>query len=484
MAISTYTPRLSVRLLKTIKRTDGVAQRYAGASRDIDLTPYLGDDGAVRTTKRLDSPAGGFSITFPDMPEPSTQDSLYALIEPMDVIEIRAAHDGLPDPSTGLLPLLMRGFVASVRRTEQMGDGGPQRVVAVQGQDAGKLWINNTIFWEVGATAEANLLSINRLRTAIGLDEPGSPLSPVSAYLTDIVLKAMNPRVAMLAALSGQVIQPFTMAATVKEGSLLAKVSGGMVEGPFWNILDTYCDRPWNELFIVDLEAGPQVVFRPAPYYDLAGALIMPDAADPGTVPITEADIVALDLGRSDARVANFFWCPPGGALLGSSQMASATAIIDGSNSFNAPHDNNAPALFGQRKMVSNSMLTSDDVTEAPDNLSGGAQSSADQAMVLWPRHRALQLQAMNWDNSVFEEGGATLKGSPDLQIGKYLQVIRGDLLWRAYITSVSHNLGAFLPWTSQVSLERGTGFVVRCQIKDSPFYAEGRRGPYSLEHS
>jgi hypothetical protein len=81
--------------------------------------------------------------------EPKAQDSLYALIEPMDMIEIRAARR--PDKFAGTkLPLIMRGFVSSVRRSESMGeDGTPNRTIMIQGQDSGKLLQMFAIWWEV-----------------------------------------------------------------------------------------------------------------------------------------------------------------------------------------------------------------------------------------------------------------------------------------------------------------------------------------------
>lgn len=141
MPVKVYRPAVTVTLFKMVGRRDGQAERYAGAERELDLTPFLGDQGTIRTVKDLHQPAGAFTITIPDQVHRGSGDSLYGYIEPMDMVEIRAARE--PHRfAGGKLPLLMRGFISSVRRPEGIGkDGTPQRVVVLQGHDMGKLWM-------------------------------------------------------------------------------------------------------------------------------------------------------------------------------------------------------------------------------------------------------------------------------------------------------------------------------------------------------
>jgi hypothetical protein len=63
--------------------------------------------------------------------------SLYAMIEPMDIIEIRMAH--APSSYEDRIPVVMRGFVGMIRRSRSMSGGKPQRTVMVAGNDYGKI---------------------------------------------------------------------------------------------------------------------------------------------------------------------------------------------------------------------------------------------------------------------------------------------------------------------------------------------------------
>lgn len=148
-------PQISVRLYKTISRktVDGqsaVSARYSGKDEYIDLTPYLGDGSSVATSKSVRDPAGAFSITFADRPKTSgavmgaplptgALETVYGLVEPMDVVEIRMWSGLGAKPSK--LPIKMRGFVSEISRSQAIGtDGRPIRTVVVSGQDYGKIW--------------------------------------------------------------------------------------------------------------------------------------------------------------------------------------------------------------------------------------------------------------------------------------------------------------------------------------------------------
>ena len=142
-------PRITVRLFKTIARKtiDGqsaVSVRYEEKDEYIDLTPYLNIGSSVRTSKSVREPAGGFVITFADKPQKQfwseDLETIYGLVEPMDVVEIRM-WGGTGAAPAGDYPIVMRGYVSDVRRAQTVGqDGKPQRQVVISGQDYGKIW--------------------------------------------------------------------------------------------------------------------------------------------------------------------------------------------------------------------------------------------------------------------------------------------------------------------------------------------------------
>ncbi len=99
------------------------------------MTASVGEFGSVTTTRGIDR-SGSFTIVFADRMDAKSQDSLYALIEPMDIIEIRMARSPGRDVP---LTLVMRGVVSNIERPESAGgDGRVSRVVHVSGHDFGK----------------------------------------------------------------------------------------------------------------------------------------------------------------------------------------------------------------------------------------------------------------------------------------------------------------------------------------------------------
>ena len=63
------------------------------ASNIIDVTKWLGEGSVVRVHKSVRGEGGVFSIDFVDQLMAPLQDTLSALIEPMDMFEIRFAGD-------------------------------------------------------------------------------------------------------------------------------------------------------------------------------------------------------------------------------------------------------------------------------------------------------------------------------------------------------------------------------------------------------
>ena len=98
--IPVYAPQFSVTLRKMVRPQASAAPRLK-IPATLDLTPFLGESGAISVTKGIYDQAGGFSVTFPDKVEPQTGESLYTIIEPMDCIEIRAARSPSVSPGAG-----------------------------------------------------------------------------------------------------------------------------------------------------------------------------------------------------------------------------------------------------------------------------------------------------------------------------------------------------------------------------------------------
>lgn len=471
-----YRPQVEVKLLKMVQRRAGSAERYAAAEREIDLTPFLGEGAGIRTLKTIYEAAGGFTITFSDQAHPRTMDTVAAMVEPMDMIEIRGARE--PHRFAGQkLPLIMRGWVSDVERSESVSqDGTPQRTVAIQGQDSGKLWLIHQVIFEIAVLQDVPFLDLFRMQAATGIDVA---FLPVSDFIRQLTERVVNDKVNRLSAYSSRQVQPFRVQASVTEG-IASVTTAASVQGPMWQIAELFADRPWNELFIEDEEEGPLVRFRPTPYRDVAGAYIMPGATDPGTVEVDDSAVVSLRMRRTDSRIANFFWVPPGGSMLDTSALANVASLQRG-DPLDFDHPNNNPRLYGVRRMQVPTKLLPDAVTTLPTRITDPTQQArAGGQTVLWHQKRAAELKAMNRDNGVLEDGSAVVRGSEELKVGRYMRLTRGDHVAEAYMTRVSHSIAPLQGWTTNVTLERSTGFLERTKRPQTAYFGETGRGPYS----
>ena len=475
--IPLYSFGLSVTVTKMVARQDGTAKRYTAADRELDLTPLLGSAGSVRTTKSLYEPAGSFEISFSDQMDQPTQDTTYTLLEPMDLVEIRAARS--PEQfSGGDLPLVMRGFIDTVRRSESIGDdGSPRRFIVVTGHDFAKLLLIHSVWFELGIARDQPMVTAFGLQTLTGLSQK---LETASDFITEFITVVANARIKAMSEYTEKLVPLFTVEASVPDGQILPTVIGPLLNSSYWQIMNTFADRPWNEFFVIDREEGPHVIFRPAPFKDIyTEKLIVRGAKEPGMDVLDIAEVVQLDLERSDARVGNFFWVPPGQSSMITNQFAVSGSIADGS-AFDFQHPNNDPRIYGERRVDVPTGLLPTDSRGVPANLPQDQREPEGLKFVAWYRHRASELQAMNRDNSLFEEGAATVLGRETYEIGRYLQLTRGDLSSEFYVTSVSHTIQPQNAWTTNIRLERGTGFLARLKLNGSPYAAEGRSGPYT----
>ncbi|MBT7307608.1 MAG: hypothetical protein HN842_05280, partial [Gammaproteobacteria bacterium] len=184
-----YKPRISVSLNKVKNDSFGGGGFLRNLERggSIDLTPFMGLGGSVHTSKSINEPAGTFSISFPDKMSEEHSDSVYGLVEPMDQIEIRIAHDH----QSAELPIIMRGFVSSISRSETIGgDGKPSRKVNVVGQDYGKIlqiiqiiYLNNSVIGD-------NIISGFKMLQKYGVDASANP--PIQDFVRDVFTEIVD----------------------------------------------------------------------------------------------------------------------------------------------------------------------------------------------------------------------------------------------------------------------------------------------------
>ena len=499
MGATIMMPEIKVRLFKTISRrlvTSGggrqvpASERFSGGARVLDLTPFMGDGCSLVTSKSTRQPAGSWSMVLVDQMHPEKLDSVYGLIEPMDVIEIRMRHRPDPDSTEAEPPVVMRGFVSSVRRSMSMSAGGePIRSVTVMGQDYGKILELIQIRYLPNYVIGQNLLTELNLFVNYGVG--AKPNEQGNDFVSRIVDRVVNPFIVGLAANGAardekqlSYIRTMGIEATATPSTVSA-FGAQSAQGTLWDILRQFLDvGPWAELFIEDRPdnmadpkrpGGVVLVYRNNPFKDLdpSKGYIMPMSVKPDSVTVSDVDVIGLDVSRSDANVANYFRVNmPRMALLDAGSMNLSAQKNNPDAFFLEKYQNAMPSLYGMRFMEANTQMGGADSLGRVDGQAKEVVQAGSRNSGLWIDQRREELMAMNKDNVVFEEGMITLRGKATLRPGMVLQVQHGPqsaenkslrpFVWECYVTAVEQRVVPFQGYVTVATFERGTSFAER----------------------
>lgn len=509
-------PGLSVILFKNVGRQKlsgsganalPVSTRFSGQQSIIDVTRYVGDHGVVRVSKSVRQPAGTFSIEFVDQLVPSADDDLYGLFEPMDVVEIRMAANSYlysksnasqspslsapsaPASTTSPLPIMMRGFISSVKRLQGIGsDGKPTRKVIISGLDYGKIWQIYNIYFNPFMPDQGNYITQFKLFTRFGV---AFQTQSAGNLVSDIFAKILNPFIANMGAISAGALsggasplKQIKVDVQVQDGSVAPFGVNDWQGGSIFALLQSFCDTgAWNELFIEDRADGPYVVFRPNPFLVAGGdasnsaSYINKNTTLPAVTSIDSSQVISVEVERSDANVANYYWVEAPQYDLNFAFVGKAMAATGGpATSFDiSTYGNSASALYGFKRMSEQTNQFSPQTravggTEKPQNLQDASESSA------WIGTRRASLIAQNRDNVIFERGVMRVMGNETIKGGTFILLTHGNMKSTFYVVSADHHYTPFGAYITTAFIERGTGFIDRAQKgagSDSPYLAE-----------
>lgn len=499
--MKTYNPAIQVHLIKTQERKEfakgvSASQDRFAKLKTIDLTPYLGDAGSVHTTKGVREPAGAFSISFADKPHVvkgagSLYETIYALVEPMDVIEIRMAHEPhlFRDKP---MPIVMRGIVSNVTRSESMANGKPIRTVTISGQDFGKILQILRIYYLNNSVVGDNILSAFSFFQKYARAGEEIIMSG-NDFLTEVAEKVINKYLGdMLALASGKSLGD-EIPKTIRAES---NISGCISPYRLCSIKDTTIDQllrtvldvgAFNEMFIEDRETEIVLVVRPVPFREVkalpdggyeVGSYIQKDVIPANVLnkTIRSEDVVSINVSRGDSGVYNYFWVSNAQWMMMHNETAKNLTTYGDKGNFLVDKELNTEAkYYGFRKLELDSSLGD------PAYTNGGAEKANEltkQTSVLgnWLAIRRAILAKMNRDNVVFESGNLRLRGNEGIKAGCYLDVVRGtkrDSIASYYVTSVMHEFSPFKGFFTNVTVERGTGWINRGQAKQGQFYSD-----------
>ncbi len=500
MSVRTYRPGFSITVFKAITRADaGQPSRLQGDenAQPWEITPHLGDGSEISVSKSVTSPMGSFVITVPDQPyavDPArggVADTLYGLLEPMDEIEIRLARS--PEQYPDGLPLLMRGFIRTIRRVEAMSsDGKPQRTTVIQGNDYGFLFEMTQLPPLAFLNYGLGLTMFTAWESFMLIGDEQKP-RPVGEFFQMILDHMVNKQAEIMKArykIELDNPQPVTGNVSIPTQDQL--------QGPIWNTLISYADTPWNELWLEDPETTgddpPRLRFRTAPYrtWIKGGALLeegetipqMGQVSEYETVNIGIEDVVRLDASRSEQDVNNIYWVPSSAHKIfqANNEMQQAAAgklpgflLLDGDE-----YPNSDPDLYCYRLMERESKLLNDDLDSGPNGLPEDKwRSQLFNKLPEWTLGRRKGLAECNCDNVLLEEGSMVVKGNETIRAGKYVSLLRGHFGAEYYAQTVTHKFAPYRQYTTTVQFIRGTGFIERTRLNTAPYLQEGKQGVY-----
>lgn len=498
-------PQISVRLYKTIDRKtiDGqvaVSARYQGSDDYIDLTPFLSDGSMVRTSKSVRDPAGAFSVTFADKPQNSVPgafaslshsavESIYGLVEPMDIVEIRMWNGVGPTPP--ILPIIMRGFVSEVQRSQTMtSEGRPQRQVIVSGQDYGKIWQMYQVIYLASYANGVPLLTNFGLYELFGVNVENAMRAP--DFVREMVGKIINPFIKGFVPGNLPVPKEITIGDGVKVKYGRVNNSFHNMQGSIYDIMKFHGDVGiWNELYTEDREDGVHLVYRPIPALHLnrpggpaSSRKIQDDAPDPIYCEIPDYDVQSLTVARNDSNLANFYWVNNSKFDLVDDNYRKLASIPQGDQRVSLnEYPNTAVKYYGVRPMYGETQQGDTDMPYMGSGLDKDGKEQREVKVEAWIDRRRRHMMEMNRDNVVFEHGSARIKGGPMrpggvevMRAGDYARFKMGRMEWDAYAVQVEHEFMPFQHYITTVHFERGEGFAVRASMEggaSSPWLAE-----------
>lgn len=476
-----YAPQISIWLIQARPRdeiaTDVPSNRTTHAD-GIDLTPYLCDNSSVSATQTTRGEAGAFTIRFSDKPNKKLMDSIYGLVEPMDLVEIRMTHD--PVESGQKIPIIMRGLVSSVSRSEGVDtEGKPQRYIDIVGHNQMKILhlyrINYYYRTETGRQAQVDFIMFHTYA-------PNEAIKNMTAveFLQLTLRSIVNPFIAEIASLNraGSLSQksfaPWQGDFTI-DGQVSAYAVSLIDDESLYNLLKITLDiGPFNELYIEDREDATYLVGRPTPFRYVSGKFIQGNAA---FLKIPSTDIVLQQEHRTDENTCNYFWVDNKriAMVYEVDQKAAAAAGGRTDDWIKFEYPNCAKNIFGVKMLKVTSRLGPGSVTES-DVLHVENHHRQTKDFVTWARERRKLLADMNMDASVFESGTLRLRGNHNIKAGMYLQIFRGPnqfIMGECYAYTVTHEFNPFRGYITVVLFDRGTFFITRTRNGDNPWIQE-----------
>lgn len=474
----TYHPQIKITLIKTTARQyvvpNASVNNRVSALTSLDLTPYLIDSVPISTMKIINEPAGAFAFSLIDKAFEDLDDSLYGLIEPMDMIEIRMARSA--EEYANALPIVMRGFVSAIRRSRSMSGGRPTRTIQIAGHDYGKILQILRIYYLNNSVIGDNILEEMKFFHKYASSNEAKIMS-ADKFVALVVDKVINPYISRLTRdaagrqKSAGIIQSIKTEVSIP-GAIDPRKISVMIDCTVFQFLSSHLDiGPFNEIFLEDRDDGVYLVVRPNPYIDTNHNQIL-DGASVDAMMVDFDDIESIDESRSDAGVANYYWVSNSGWQLIENETSKSLADATPVDTYMfMTYLNTDAQRYGFRKMEVSSVMGPDTLVNSDATPASKTSTQTDERL-RWLTQRREDLAALNIDNVLFEQGTIRMKGNERIKAGMMLIVTTANSKIYYYATGVRHEFIPFVGFKTIINYERGTGYINRIKQK-LPYLAE-----------
>jgi len=467
--ISVHTPGIDIVLIKTVNRINVSSSDGSNAKNArISLTPYLNEGSSVTVTKAINTPSNSFAIRMGDQLVQGYGDSIYSVVEPMDVVLIYMSQVGKPK-------IVMRGVVTDTSLDESISaDGKPSRIVTITGGDYGSVLRMIQIYYLRGSNVKELMagMSGQYLKDMFGIPYVSMPAPTFLALLVICVINVFidlidNPDlppllVSLVGADDEDIVYPQGMQANP--------------EGTMWSHLQKHGNLgPFYEILFDDGEDATTLHYRKPPFKHLdTGEYIFPTGqAESFSIGVHE--IVSIRHSRSERDVANYYYVKVAGSDFKTAMDIIMLSIVgDGSKLTTKDYPNTLETLYGFRKME----VSTEHGSLKTQMVRGQSESDYQQggtAHAEYIKKQIKYLQDCNVDNVVFESGTIRCNGRPDFKPGQYAEIDwENGSSASCYVTSVTHNFEPYHGYTCTLQYLRGTGFVNRTGSPHPYVYGKG----------
>jgi hypothetical protein len=481
--IQVHAPQVSVMLYKIVVRKDESTDPDASASMDVDITPYLGEGSSVTTHRAINSPGNGFSIRLSDQllrGKPGYEKySIYDMVEPMDVVEIRMSR-------VGNTQLVMRGLVTDTSLDQSIdASGKPTRIVTITGGDYGCFLRMMSISYFKGSSIGLAIAAMTKTYMSVVYGIPVASF-PAGDFVTMLVNEVIND---FIGKFKNDMLPFLDADVTGADAEDMVHPLGvqSNPEGTLWDYLHKHGNLgPFYELLFEDEESYSRLVYRkPAfksiPCNDTNGTckpekfIFNLTDADVGSFDIAPNEIISIRRARSEHDVANWYMVRSATGELRTDQMVTRDSIVgDGTFLSKGDYPNCHEDMYGIRPMeVSTehgSLKTQATPGQKEAEFKAGGIGHAD-----YMKKQIKYLQDSNIDNVLFESGSIRCNGNPIYKPGCHFAIDWGNANQETgYVTSVTHTFEVLKGYTCTLQFSRGTGFVWRRQAKNPYFYGRG----------